>query len=177
MRPMLDDLELPNVQEIATYERRMLAEHKPPGMEGSVLQNMGRRPTRLLLWGVAAGPDVTVFVENLDGKFRANEPFAFIADIIADTEIEQMIIDDLKWQEVAGNPERVAYVLVLREYIEPVEPEDTSFLDTSILEDAQGLIDDLVDALDLALPFATGLERFVGPMSDFVARLQAFNNR
>ena len=176
MRPMLDDLELPNVQEIATYDRRMLAEHKPPGMKGSVLQNMGRRPTRLLLWGIATGSDVTAFVEDLDSKFRTNDAYPFVADIIADAEIAQMIIDDLKWQEVAGKPERVAYVMVLREYIEPVEPEDTAFLDTGILEDAQGLMDDLVTALDLALPFATGLERFVGPMTDFVTRLQEMND-
>lgn len=175
MRPMLDDLELPNVQEIGTYDRRMLAEHKPPGMEGSVLQNMGRRPTRVLLWGVATGTDVLSFVEDLDAKFRANEPYAFIADIVADTEIEQVVIDDLKWQEVAGKPERVAYVLVLREYIEPVEPEDLSALNLDILEAAQDLVDDLIDALDLALPFATGLERFVGPMTDFVTRLQEAN--
>ena len=175
MRPMLDDLELPNVQEIGTYDRRMLAEHKPPGMEGSVLQNMGRRPTRVLLWGVASDTDVLAFVEALDRKFRANEPYAFIADITADTEIEQVVIDDLKWQEVAGKPERVAYVLVLREYIEPVEPEDLSALNLDILEDAQDLMDDLVDALDLALPFATGLERFVSPMTDFVRRLQEAN--
>ena len=38
MRPMLDDLELKLVQEIDTYELRTLAEHKPPGMSGSLLQ-------------------------------------------------------------------------------------------------------------------------------------------
>ena len=43
MRPMLDDIELPQVQEIAAYDRRMLAEHKPPGMDGSLLQNLGRQ--------------------------------------------------------------------------------------------------------------------------------------
>ena len=45
MRPMLDDLELPQVQQVVTYERRALAEHKQPGMAGSLFQNMGRRPT------------------------------------------------------------------------------------------------------------------------------------
>ena len=37
MNPMLDDLALPQVQEIAVIERRTLAEHKPPGMDGSLL--------------------------------------------------------------------------------------------------------------------------------------------
>lgn len=39
-------------RQIATLERRALAEHKPPAMAGSLLQNLGRRPTRLALWGI-----------------------------------------------------------------------------------------------------------------------------
>jgi hypothetical protein len=171
---MLDDLELPQVQEIATHDRRALAEHKPPGMAGSVLQNLGRRPTRLVLWGVATGPDVLDFVEELEEKFRAAEPVSFTADIVAEAEIEEMVIDDLQWQELAGKPERYGYVLTLREYIEPIEPEDTSFLDEEILEDAGDLVDDLVDGLDIGLDFATGLEQFVSPLSDLLSRLRQF---
>jgi hypothetical protein len=175
MRPMLDDLELPQVQEIAAYERRALAEHKPPGMAGSLLQNLGRRPARLVLQGVATGPGAMDFVEALDAKFRVGEPVPFAADIVAEAEIEQMVIDDLRWQELAGKPERFAYVLTLREYIEPVEPEDTSFLDTDILGDAQNLVNDLVDGLDIGLDFATGLEQFLSPLGDLLARLQQFS--
>ena len=148
MRPMLDDLELPQVQEIATHDRRVLAEHKPPGMEGSLLQNMGREPGQIALWGVATGPEVLEFVEQLDGKFKAGDPVAFTADIVADAEIEQMVIDDLHWQELAGKPERQAYVLTLREFIEPVEPEDASGLDLDILDDALNIIDSLTVGLE-----------------------------
>lgn len=176
MRPMLDELELPRVQEIATRDRRVLAEHKPPGMAGSLLQNMGRRPSHLVLWGVATGPQALDFVEQLDGKYRAGEPVSFTADIVVEAEIEEMVIDDLQWREVAGKPERFAYVLTLREYIEPVEPEDTSFLDEDILEDAQNLIDDLVGGLDIGFDFATGLERFAEPLSDLLDRLRKFRH-
>ena len=175
MHPMLDDLELPQVQEITTYDRRMLAEHKPPGMAGSLLQNLGRRPGSLVLWGVKTGPDALAFIEDLNGKFRTGDPLPFVADIIADAAIAQMIIDDLQWQELAGKPDRYAYVLTLREYIEPVEPEDTSFLESDILDDAQGLIDDLLDGLDIGLDFATGLERFVGPLTELLGKVQQAN--
>jgi hypothetical protein len=164
MRPMLDDLELPQVQEIATHERRALAEHRPPGMEGSLLQNLGRRPARLVLQGVATGPEALEFVEELDGKFRAGEKVTFISDIVAEAEIEEMVIDDLRWQELAGKPERFAYVLTLREYIEPVEPEDTSFLDAEILDDALDIMDTLT----------TGLE-IVERLSALVSRLTELN--
>lgn len=149
MRPMLDDLELPQVQEIATIERRVLAEHKPPGMDGSLLQNMGRRPLRLALWGVASGPEALSFVEQLDGKYRAGQPASFTSDIVADAEIEQVVIDDLRVQDLAGKPQRYAYVLTLREYIEPVEPEDVSPLNTDILDDALGLMDDLMNGFEI----------------------------
>jgi hypothetical protein len=171
---MLDDVELPQVQEITTYDRRMLAEHKPPGMDGSLLQNMGRRPGHLTLWGVKTGPDALEFVETLEQKYRAGQPVPFVADIMADAEIEQMVIDDLQWQELAGKPDRYSYVLTLREFIEPVEPEDTSFLEENILDDAGELFDNLLDGLDFGLDFATGLERFVGPLTDMLARLQQF---
>ena len=162
MKPMLDDLELPQVQEIATLDRRALAEHKAPGMDGSLLQNMGRRPTRLTLWGVATGPDAQHFIEQLDGKFRAGEAMPFVADIVADAEIEQMVIDDLHVQEVAGKPQRYAYTLTLREFIKPVEPEDRSALDSDILKDAAGLMDNLTAGLGM-----------LDKLSEFVPRLTA----
>src|SRR6267143_2949666 len=175
MRPMLDDLELGQVQEISTYDRRTLAEHKPPGMSGSLLQNLGRRPTRLVLWGVAVGPEALSFTEKLDQKFRAAAPVPFTADIISDSEIETMFIEDLKIQELAGKPERFAYVLALREFIEPVEPEELSPVNTDILGDAQSLMDDLIAGLDIGLDFPTGLEQFVSPLTDLLGRLQEFN--
>lgn len=173
MRPMLDDLELPQVQEISLLERRVLAEHKPPGKDGSVLQNLGRRPTRLSLWGIATGPEALKFVEILEQKYRAGQPVSFIADIVADAELESLVIEDLRWQELAGKPERYAYVFTLREYIEPVEPEDRSLLDDDILGDATALMDKLVNGLDALMTFATGLERFATALSAILPQLQA----
>lgn len=173
MQPLLDDLALPQVQEVTTRDSRALAEHKPPGMEGSLFQNLGRRPTEVILRGVASGPDSLTFVESLDARFRAGDPLPFIADIVADSEIEQMLIDDLRLEELAGKPQRYEYVLTLKSHIEPVEPDDASLLDSGILQDATSLIDVLAEGLDLELPFTTGLERFVAPLSDLLQRLRA----
>lgn len=162
MRPMLDDIELPQVQEITSKERRALAEHKPPGMEGSLLQNMGRRPTRINLGGVKTGPDSLEFLETLDSKFKQGAPLPFIADIIADAAIEEMIIDDLKWQELAGKPERYAYVIVLREYIEPTEPEDALFINTEILDGAQEIMNTVITGFELV----DQLSAFLGRLTD-----------
>lgn len=175
MRPMLDELELPQVQEIATFDRRELVEHKPPGMSGSLLQNLGRQPTSLLVGGVASGAEAQGFIEQLEEKFRAGNPVPFVADILNDTAIEEMLIDDLKIRDLAGKPLRFAYVLTLREFIEPIEPEPIGLLDAEILDQANSLLDDLVDGLDLGLDFNTGLERFIEPLTGLLGRLRDFN--
>ncbi len=171
MNPMLDKLELPQVQEISIIERRILAEQKPPGMEGSLLQNMGRRPTRLALWGIANGPGAQDFVETLDGKFRDGKPLPFTTDIVADSKIDQVLIDNLRVQDLAGKPQRYAYILTLREYIEPTKAEDTSLLDTDIQDDAKNIMDGMLPGLTSAFDFVTGLERFVTPLSQLLTRL------
>lgn len=172
MRPMIDQLELSQVQVIDTRDRRALAEHLPPGLDGSLLQNLGRDPTRVALRGIASGAGARRFIEQLDEKFRSARPVSFTADIVATNEIEEVMIEDFRVQEFAGKPDRFAYGLLLHEYIEPVEPEDASVLDGDILDDARGLMDDLVDGLDLGLDFDTGLERFVSPLRGLLDRLR-----
>jgi hypothetical protein len=173
---MLDSLELPLVQEIRTVERRTLAEHKPPGMEGSLLQNLGRRPLHATLWGIAAGPDAPQFVQDLNDKFTAAKPVPFTADVVADAAIDNVVIQDLKVRELAGKPQCFIYLLTLRESIEPIEPEDTSGLDAGILDDASALMDQVVSAVNIGAALATGLERFVPILTGLLTRVQQANN-
>ncbi len=175
MRPMLDDIALPQVQTLKLRDARALAEHRAPQMDGSYFQNMGRHATTILVAGVASGPDARDFLADLTEKFDAAAPLAFIADIVADAEIEQVLIDDFKTREVAGKPDRYAYALVLREHQEPVEPEDVGALYDLIGDEAGDLLDDLVDGLDLLPEFDTGLERFIEPLSGLLTRLQELN--
>lgn len=177
MRPMLDDLELPQVQEIGTRERRVLAEHKPPGMSGSLLQNLGRRPTSLVLWGVATGPTALDFTKKLDAKFRAAKPVPFTADIVADAKIDNVLIEDVKFEQVAGKPERYSFLLTLREYIKPIEPETAPGIDTDIAGDAQDLLNGIVNGMGAGQAFASQLADFTSKMGSFLARLQQFKSQ
>jgi hypothetical protein len=172
-QPMLDDLELPLVQEITTHDRRMLSEHKPPGMSGSLLQNLGRRPVRVVVWGVATGPNALATVQALDDKFRAASPVPFTADIVADANIDLVMIEDLRLQELAGKPQRFSYVLTLREFIKTVDPAPAPGLDADILDDALARVGAIVNAVAAAQALATGLERFVPLFSNLLTRLQA----
>ena len=176
MRPMLDDLELPQVQAITTCDKRYLAEHKPVGMKGSFLQNLGRKSTRMVVWGVVTGNTSDEFAKKLDDKFRKSTPVPFVADIVADSKIDQVLIDDLRLQQLAGKPDRYGYILTLREFIKPVSPADASALDSNILDDAKGLVDGIVDGLSIADAFATGLEKFVPIFSGLLNRTKQANS-
>ncbi len=176
MRPMLAGTELPQVQDLTTLDLRAVAEHKAPGKDGSMLQNLGRAPTGVKVRGVATDTRALELLDTLKSDLRTGQPVAFVADITADTTIEQVLIDDLQIRQLAGLPDRFAYSLTLREFIEPVEPASTDALDADILGDAGDLVGDLLDGLDIAVPFATGLENFVTPLSDLLARLAAFRD-
>lgn len=174
MRPLLAGTELPQVQDLTTNDLRAVVEHKAPGKDGSMLQNLGRAPTGVTVRGVATDPASLELVERLKTDLRTGQPVAFVADITSDTTIEQVLIDDLQVRQLAGKPDRFSYVLTLREFVEPVEPASSAALDADILADAGDLVDGLLDGLDLALPFSTGLEGFVAPLTDMLDRLRAF---
>jgi hypothetical protein len=175
VRPMLSGTELPQVQELVTSDVRALAEHKPPGKDGSLLQNLGRAPTTVTVQGVATDPAALQLVEKLKQDLRTGVAVPFVADITTDCAIDAVLLDDLHVDQVAGMPGRYAYAVTLREFIEPVEPAAIGPLDADILADATGIVGDLLDGLDIALPFATGLEVFVQPLTDLLGRLATLN--
>jgi hypothetical protein len=144
MKPMLDDLLLPQVQEVTTCDRRILPEQKPPGMGGSLFQNLGRSPTGILVWGVATGPGALGFAEKLEKKFLSGKPVRFTADIVAGSRITDVVIENLRFQDVAGKPGRFAYVLSLRENVKPAKPGSPSTVDAGVANDARNSVSQIV---------------------------------
>jgi hypothetical protein len=179
IRPMLDDLELPQVQEITTYDRRSLTELKPPGMAGNLVQNLGRRPERVMLWGVATD-DALGFSQKLDAKFRAAKAVPFVADIVADAKLDLVLVEDLRLQELAGKPQRFSYVLTLREFIKPVDPvaaaAAAAAVDTDIVKDAVKHVKDLLDVVHAAGALAIELEQFIPIFAEILASILAFSD-
>lgn len=173
MRPMLGDLELMQVQEAALAERRALAEHRPAGLDGGVLQDLGREPSRFAVWGVAAGPGAVGFVERLSARFRDPAPLAFTADVDAGARVQQVTITGLRVEELAGKPDRWLYVLTLQEHQEPREPATAA--EAELPGEAAGLMDGLAGALELAPLFVTGLEPFVGVLEGLLGRVREVN--
>ncbi len=119
LRPMLGDLELQQVQEIETDGEQIQTRHEVPALEGDFLQGLGRRGTRIDVAGVLTGPESRDSLKTLREKFRAAEPVSFVSDVASATRIEDVLIEDLAAREIAGQPERLAYALKLREFTEP----------------------------------------------------------
>jgi len=153
MAVMLAGIELPSVQKISTEEERAIVEHRVPGLAGSVLQDLGRGTTAISLEGIFHGEEVLDDLEELREKFKAGEPVLFTADIATATEVNQVLIQDLKVSEVAGRKSYFRYSITLREYVE-VEAEMTEQLQDGEIaqastEEAESFIRDAEKTVEL----------------------------
>jgi len=124
VKPMLDGIELQQVQQVAAEDAEVLAQHGVPSLEGDFLQDLGRRATRVTLTGVMTGPQAGDGLKTLREKFRAAAPVSFVADIATATSVSQVLIEELGVRELAGKPERFEHELTLRELLPPPAPEE-----------------------------------------------------
>jgi hypothetical protein len=172
MRPMLGDLELPQVQQVITIDRRSLAAHTVAGHDATVLQNLGRHATRILVTGVATGEQAQQLAQRLDDALREGAPRTFVADVTADAELEHVVVTDVSLTDLAGHPDRVAYHLTLSEYTEPPAPPDPTAAAAGIADEAAALVQGLTLGLDGAAAFAAALTRATTTFGDLLTRIQ-----
>jgi hypothetical protein len=123
-RPLLDNIELQQVQEIETGQDQVLVQHDVPALEGDFLQRLDRRATQVTLTGVLTGAEVADGLKALREKYRAAQPVPFVADIATATKVDQVMIEEMGVRELAGKPERFEYGFTLREFIAP-PPDET----------------------------------------------------
>jgi hypothetical protein len=125
IRPMIDDIELQQVQIIESDQQQALARHRVPGLEGDLFQRMGRCAGSIWLRAVLTGAGSLSGVETLAEKFRAGAPVAFVADIADAVRVDQVLIDRFTVRDLAGRPQRYEVTFLLREF-QPVQPPSTS---------------------------------------------------
>ena len=172
MRPVLGELELPAVQQITSLDRRDLVTHTVPGLDASVLQNLGRAACVVLITGLASGSQAQQITEQLDTSLRDGNPLTFVADVTADSKLDRVVVTDLSLTDVAGEPALTAYSIVLREFTEPPPPADPAAIEGGILDDAAGLVGDLTLGLDGVNAFVAELSRVTAGLGDLLTRLQ-----
>ncbi len=151
VKPMLGDWEVPHIAAIRSAERRAFAELPVPGRAGSVFQDLNAGPVRVAIEGSLYGDEARdAFLEEVRGKFKAGEPVTFVADIVTATEVQYVIVEELRFEESGVRPDQLAYFLVLRESPPPPPPPNPlGGLDTSLLDQAGSFLDSITGALDM----------------------------
>ena len=82
-------------------------------------------------------------------KYLAGEPMTFVSDIVTGTDIQYVLLQQLHVQAEASAPDQIDYTLWLTESPPPPPPADVlGGIDTSLLDDAAGLLDQAMGALD-----------------------------
>lgn len=123
VRPMIGGWEPPRIESISALESRRLAVLPVPGLSGDLHQDLGRGALAVEIVGSLNGDESRdQFLAEIRERFLAGEPVDFVADIVGESELEQVLIETLATEEVASSPDRFRYRIVLREYTEPPEP-------------------------------------------------------
>lgn len=149
VKPMLGGWEIPRIAAIRTAERRSFAELGVPGRAGSVFQDLDAGPVRIAIDGSLHGDEARdAFLEEVRGKFRAGEPVTFAADIVTATDLQYVIVEELRFVESGVRPDQIDYSLLLRESPPPPPPPDPfGGLDAGLLDQAGGFLDAVTGAL------------------------------
>ena len=145
IKPMLGEYEIPGIQRIGTIENRQVVEVSVPGLEGSYHQDLGSASVSIGIEGTLAGDEARdAFLNTLRDQIKAGDPVDFVADITTATEIDQVLIADLRVMEVAESPDSFRYWLVLTQHVEPPAPAaDLGGLDAALELEAGDLFDAL----------------------------------
>lgn len=151
IRPMIGSWSPPAITRIRASESRRLVTLEVPGLSGDLHQDLGRGALVIEIEGSLNGDDARdEFLKELREKYLAGEPVDFVADIAKESELEQVWIEALAFEEAADAPDSFFYRILLREYTEPPEPPAPA---SDFGAGLDGLLDDLaalgLDALDI----------------------------
>ena len=149
---MIGSWEVPRIEHILSHEERRLVPLAVPGLSGDLHQDLGRGALRVEIRGSLSGDEARDgFLAEVREKFLSGEPVDFVADIVNESELEQVLVESLDLQERAGDPDSFQFRIVLKEYTEPPEPPGLG-ADLGLDLDAELGLDALLglDLLDLA---------------------------
>lgn len=116
--------ELRSVYNLSVNEKRSIVEHKIPGMEGGILQDLGRDPIWISFDGIIYGETAKEDLEKIRARYKAGMPVLFSSDITGAAEVTQVLIEELHVGDRGGTANRYEYSIALREYLEPPEEEE-----------------------------------------------------
>lgn len=170
VRPMIGRWEPPRIERIRSSESRRLARFPVVGLSGDLHQDLGRGALSVEITGSLNTDEVLrdEFLKEIREQFLAGDPVDFVADIVKESELERVLIQELHFEEVAGVPDAFRYRIVLREYTEPPAPPsplddlapDIGLDALSLLEglDLPAIVADIPDMNELLSPVQTAAQ-------------------
>jgi hypothetical protein len=144
---------LNSVYNVKVDERRSVVEHKIPGMEGGILQDLGREPVRISFEGVIYGEEAKEALKNIRLKFKAGKPVPFSSDVSGVAEVTDVLIEDLQVDDMGGMPNNYKYRIVLREYIPPPQKDEPP---PSQEEEAEDAVEEKADDAKASVNYIEG---------------------
>lgn len=190
VRPMIGGWEVPRIREIRAAESRRLTRLPVPGLSGDLHQDLGRNALVVEITGSLFGDEARDgFLKELRERFNAGESVDFVADIINEAELEQVLIEALTLEESSARPDQFDFTIRLREYTEPPEPPGLDLgleapdldldididlgLDLLDLAGMLGSVPEIGDVLAPLEPAAAGLRDALAGAADLFSPLES----
>lgn len=146
----LAGISLDKLLTVEVREKARFARHSVPGLSGELTQNLGRPSVAVAFQGIFYGPDAADKLKELRDKYLAREPVDFLCDAIGEGYFTQVVIEGIQVVQRAGFVDQFDYVCEVAEYVPPPPPAVSNplgDLDTSILDEAAGMMDDIQNAI------------------------------
>ena len=89
----LAGIQLNRIHRITTLEQGAFVYHRIPGLEGDVVQNLGRDSVRLRIEGIFYGDSAREDMESLREIYKAKEPVDFLAEIVGQAYFAQVLLE------------------------------------------------------------------------------------
>ena len=140
--------EVRTVVDVHIEGKRSIVELPIPGSDGNVLQDMGREPLTILLKGEVWGPKAKSTVQSLKAKSDSGESVPFTSDLLAAASVSEVIVEEFEVDQVAGNPARFRYLMLLREYKEGGEATEGEATGTDEIAENEAEQQNLDEAKD-----------------------------
>ncbi|MCW4026397.1 MAG: carboxypeptidase regulatory-like domain-containing protein [Candidatus Bathyarchaeota archaeon] len=145
--------EIRAVYNIGVSEKRNIVEHRIPGLEGGVLQDLGREPVRISFEGILYGETAKEDLESIRSRFKAGASVPFSSDISSVADVTQVLIEDFQIEDAGGMVNRYKYRMTLRESSVPPEEEEPA---PSQEEEAKKDVEEKTDDAKASVNYITG---------------------
>jgi hypothetical protein len=147
---MIGQWQVQGVEQVRTLEARRIARLQVPGLSGDLQQDLGRRAARVSIEGSLCAADVRDdFLSRLRDAFRAGTPVSFVADIVAGTRLDAVLVEAFDLSEVNDAADAFRYRIVLVEYVQPEQSiQATDTQGTEINSEVDQQAQDDLDAAD-----------------------------